>query len=267
MDLVVILQLLVVGVFAGLLAGIFGVGGGLVVVPMLILLLPGDLIPASVATHSAIATSLACIVFTGAVSAWRHYVRGGVVWPVARWLGFGVIIGASLGAKLSTFIAAHWLQVMLVLFEIFVALRLLHPKHLAQKTGLRPLKARSMVSVGAVIGLVSSWLGIGGGTMSVPYLRWFGLDMRQAVGSSALVGIPIALAASFTFMLMTPLQGGMPAYSLGYVYFPALLNVVVGSVLAAPVGVRLAHRIEQTLLQRAFAVLLLGFAAVLLIKA
>jgi len=255
-----------VGTIAGLLAGVFGVGGGLVVVPMLIILLPHDLINPLWLTHTAVATSLASIVFTGSVSAWRHYRRGGVIGFFAAWLSGGVLIGAAFGAYLSQLIPAQKLQFMIVGFEVFIALRLLMPPSPAAGQSLRQVAGYLNLLVGLLIGVVSSWLGIGGGSMSVPYLRWVGLEMRQAVATSAAIGVPIAVAATVTFMAINPQQVIMPAYSLGFVYLPALLFVVLGSVVSAPIGVALAHRIPQLLLQRAFAIMLLLFALILIVR-
>jgi len=255
---------MLVGVLAGLLAGVFGVGGGLVVVPMLIILLPRHLFDSIWLTHTAVATSLASIVFTGSVSAWRHYVRGSVHLHFALWIGVGVIMGAALGAYLSRLIAGQYLRYFIVVFEIFVALRLLLTKNSNATESLRHVGVATNIQVGVVIGVISSWLGIGGGTMSVPYLRWSGLEMRQAVATSAAVGVPIAVAASLTFMWMTPANTVMPPYSLGFVYLPALLFIVLGSVFSAPIGVAIAHRLPQTLLQQAFALLLFLFATIIL---
>lgn len=266
MDFAVIFQLVLVGVLAGLLAGIFGVGGGLLVVPMLIILLPEKLLSPLLLTHSAVATSLASIVFTGSVSAWRHYQRKGIDGYFARWLSIGVVFGAAIGAYLSRLVAAQQLQYLIVVYEIMIAIRLLLPKYQGVSSSLRQVSVRLNLSVGVIIGAVSSWLGIGGGSMSVPFLRWVGLDMRHAVATSALIGVPIALAASVTFMLMNPLEATMPPFSVGFVYLPALLFIVLGSVFSVPVGVSLAHRLPQTWLQRAFALVLLTFAAIIAFK-
>lgn len=266
MDFSVILQLMIVGVVAGLLAGVFGVGGGLVVVPMLIFLLPQDVINPLWRTHIAVATSLASIVFTGSMSAWRHYLRGGVERHLAAWMSAGVIGGASLGAYLSRHVPTHFLQVLIVVFELFVAFRLLYPSSSPASQHVRYFTGSVHASVAFVIAMISSWLGIGGGSMSVPYMRWLGLEMRQAVATSAVVGVPIALAAAITFMLMNPAQVSLPPYSLGFVYLPALLFIVLGSVSSAPLGVRMAHRLPQLVLQRLFALLLLLFATLLIIK-
>jgi len=268
LDIAVILQLVLVGVVAGLLAGIFGVGGGLVVVPMLIILLPQDLLSDRWLTHCAVATSLSSIVFTGSISAWRHYMRGGVDMSLARGLSAGVIVGAPLGALFSHWIPAQQLQFAIIAYELIIAYRLLRPRQgEVEGKSLRQVSAVNLGAIGMAIGVISSWLGIGGGSMSVPYLRYLGLQMRQAVATSALIGVPIALAASVAFMAMSPGDVTMPAYSLGFVYLPALLFIVLGSVFGAPLGVSIAHRLPQVMLQRMFALMLVLFAGILGYKA
>lgn len=258
---------MLVGLIAGLLAGIFGVGGGLVVVPMLIVLLPQDLISARWLTHCAVATSLSSIVFTGSISAWRHYSSGGVHAYFTRYLSVGVVIGAMFGAVISRFIPAQKLQFAIIAYELIIAYRLLRPSMEAGAEVLREPGRLRLGSMGIAIGVISSWLGIGGGSMSVPYFRYLGLPMRKAVATSAVVGVPIALAASITFMAMSPRGVTMPPYSLGFVYLPALLFIILGSAFGAPVGVLIAQRLPQLILQRSFAGMLLVFAGILAAKA
>jgi uncharacterized membrane protein YfcA len=242
------------GAIAGLLAGLLGIGGGLVIVPALAILFSGHGFGAANLMHFAVGTSLATIVATSVSSMLAHQRRGSVHWQAVRGLLPGILIGALGGAWLARQISSPGLGLFFGLFEILVALQLLF--------GSRPSPQRRLPGVGlqglagTVIGAVSALLGIGGGTLTVPWLLWHRIDIRMAVGTAATIGLPIALAGALGFALGGPQLEGLPDYSTGFIYWPAVVGIVLGSVPLAPAGAWLAHYLPRRLLQRGFAVLL-----------
>lgn len=239
------------GAMAGLLAGLLGVGGGLVVVPVLLFLYLFQGFPAQHAMHLAVGSSLMTVVFTSVASAASHHHHGVVRWAAVAALVPGIVVGALLGAGLAELISGHALRSVFGLFELVVAAQLL--------LGFRPAPHRELpvglplAVTGAGIGALSALLGIGGGTLSVPFLLWCNVSMHQAVGTSAACGLPIALAGAAGFIATGWDEPGLPPWSSGYVYWPAVASVVAGSALFAPLGARLAHRMRVASLKRAFA--------------
>jgi uncharacterized membrane protein YfcA len=249
---------LLTGVLSGLLAGLFGVGGGVIVVPALILLfghlsLGGDWIP-----HLAVGSSLAAIVGTGAASALAHHRRGGVRWDLVLGLAPGIILGAGAGALVAGVLPELWLTRVFSAFLVYVGLRMLSP---GKTQAHRPMPGRlGLGAVGGGIGALSALVGIGGGTLTVPFLNGRGLGMRQAVGTSAACGLPIALAGALGFILVGWGREGLPAWSTGFVYWPAVGLILTASIPSAPWGARIAHALPVPMLRRAFAILVLVMA-------
>jgi len=249
-----LLAYVLTGALAGMLAGLLGIGGGLVIVPALAVLFSSQGFAAGNLMHFAVGTSLATIVATSVSSMLAHQRRGSVHWRAVRDLLPGILLGGLGGAWLARQFSSPGLGLFFGLFEILVALQLLFgasppPQRRLPGAGVQGL-------AGAVIGAVSALLGIGGGTLTVPWLLWHRVDIRMAVGTAATIGLPIALAGALGFAL-----GGIPAaerpgFSTGFIYWPAVFGIVLGSVPLAPAGARLAHYLPRLLLQRGFAVLL-----------
>ena len=253
---------LAIGALSGVLAGLFGVGGGAVMVPALILLfgalggIGGDWM-----AHLAVGTSLATIIGTGAASTLAHHRRGGVRWDIVRPLAPGIVIGALAGAALAGWIPSLWLQRIFAVFLAYVGVRLLMTSTTAVSAP-HPLPGRAgLAATGGGIGLLSSLVGIGGGTLTVPFLSSRGIGMRQAVGTSAACGLPIAVAGALGFVLVGWGRSGLPDWSSGFVYWPAVSTMLIASIPTAPLGARLAHSLPVPLLKRLFGVLLLLIAA------
>lgn len=240
---------------AGVLAGLLGVGGGVVVVPALALLFSAQDMPAGFVLHLALGTSLASIVFTSISSLRAHHERGAVDWQVFRRVTPGVLVGTSLGSWLAARLSSGLLRGFFVAFLFYVALQMLldvKPKPSRQLPG-----AGGMLGAGSLIGGVSSLVGIGGGSMSVPFLVWCNLSLRHAIGTSAAIGFPIALAGAMGYVANGLAVKALPPHSLGFVHLPALLGVAAASVLTAPFGARLAHRIPVGRLKASFALFLM----------
>jgi len=250
-----VLAYLAVGVLAGLLAGLLGVGGGLVVVPALLWLFAAQGFSAESLVHLAVGSSLATIVATGASSAWAHHRHGAVDWSLFAGLAYGLVPGAVVGGLFASLLSAALLHMLVAVFVLLVAVQVL--------AGLRPSPHRGQPSLGwrvlagVVIGLLSALVGIGGGSLTVPWLLWHNVAMRVAVATSSACGVPIALAGAIAFGVAGSGQAGLPPASSGFVYWPAVGGIVVTSLLTAPLGARLAHRLPVPLLKRGFGLFLL----------
>jgi len=257
---------LAIGAASGLLAGLFGVGGGVIVVPALILLFsqamqtgpisPGEIGMASEwIPHLAIGTSLAAIVGTGAASTHAHHRRGAVRWDLVARLAPGIVLGALFGAVVAGFMPELWLKRIFAVFLTYVGARLLIPRK-AHRDGILPGPA-GMWSAGGGIGALSALVGIGGGTLTVPFLSNRGIDMRNAVGTSAACGLPIAIAGAIGFMIVGWGREGLPSGTSGFIYWPAVGAILLASMPTAPLGAHLAHSLPVPLLRRLFGVFLL----------
>ena len=255
MGLLPLLLFLLLGGVVGTIAGLFGVGGGLVIVPALIWGLPLLDVSAEHTTHLAVGTSLATIVVTSAAAIHAHQKRGAVLWHAFWRLTPGILLGAWLGGVVAGVLDGPMLQRVFGLFAILVGLYMLFGGR-AKTHNLTP-DALLMSLTGGLIGLVSAVVGIGGGSMTVPFLSATGVEMRKAVATSSACGLPIALAGALSFVFVGWGLEDLPAGSSGYVYWPAALIIVVTSSLFAPLGAALAHRLPGDRLKQLFALFLL----------
>jgi uncharacterized membrane protein YfcA len=251
----IIASYLIAGVFAGLTAGLFGVGGGLVVVPILIFAFEAQGFPNDILTHMAIGTSLATIVFTSTSSVISHHKKGAVLWSVFKPMSAGIALGAVIGVLTIVQLDGQLLKKMFGVFAVGVSLKMLiSPLHYEG----RDLPSPPLLAViGVFVAWVSSLFGIGGGTLTVPLLSRYRIAMKQVVGTAAACGLPIALFASISNMLIGQGVLGRPEWSVGYVYLPALLGISLASVYFAKVGAHFAHRLSSVLLRRLFSIFLM----------
>ncbi len=255
MTLVLICAL--IGVFAGLLGGALGLGGGVVIVPPLIYLFHALGFDDAVVAQMAVGTSLATIIVTAGSSVRAHHVAGFVRWPLAWRLAGGIVVGALVGAVIADRLSGAALTRLFGVFAVLIAAQmLLGRRRGAQVPADLPERvpgSAGLAGVGSVIGTVSSLFGIGGGSLTVPFLSWCRLPMQNAVAISAACGLPIALAGSAGFVATGWGRPELPPWSLGYVYLPAALAIVVTSFPMARVGARLSHRLPSATLRRIFA--------------
>ena len=254
---------LALGAMAGLLAGLFGVGGGLIIVPVLAGVFAAHGMHADIIMHLAVGTSLASIWLTSLMSIRAHHRRGAVSWPLVRGLALGIVAGAFAGALIADRLPTSALQRIFGVFELFVAVQMLLVGRYQAHFELP--RAAGLMLAGAVIGVVSAIIGIGGGTLTVPFLVWSRVPMRQAVATSAACGLPIAVAGGLGFMLTGWNDAQLPAWSTGYVYWPAWLGIVVASSLTAGLGAHLAHALPVARLRQLFALMLAGMGVKMLI--
>jgi uncharacterized membrane protein YfcA len=252
-----------VGAIAGILAGLLGIGGGLVIVPMLVYVFALNNIPPELTMHLALATSMASIMFTSISSFMAHHKRGAVRWNVVKRIVFGILTGTFLGSCFASAMSTNFLKLFFVIFLYFVSLQLLLNK---KPKGGRDLPGKAgMFGVGNGIGVVSSFVGIGGGTLSVPFMLWCNIPVHHAIGTSAAIGLPIAIAGTVGYIINGWNAAALPQYSVGYVYLPALIGIAAISVLTAPLGVKLAHSLPVDRLKRIFSLLLFAVATRMLV--
>ena len=251
----ILVTYVLVGAVAGVLAGLLGIGGGQVIVPMLVFCFVRQGVPDAVIMHLALGTSLASIMFTAVSSFWAHHKRGAVRWDVVRKIVIGIFTGTFIGSFIAAQLSTRFLKGFFVVFLYYVAVQMLINKK--PKTS-RQIPGRSaMFGVGNAIGMLSSLVGIGGGIISVPFMIACNISVHHAIGTSAAIGFPIAIAGTIGYLYNGLSVPDLPDFSLGYIYLPALLGIVVTSVLTAQLGVRLAHSLPVERLKRVFAVLLL----------
>lgn len=246
---------LVLGLFAGFVAGLLGVGGGLIIVPVLVFIFTAHHFPEQYVVHLALGTALASIIFTSISSMRAHHLHAAVDWKVWRDVTPGVVTGTLLGSVLAAYLSAHFLKVFFVLFVFYAGTQML--------LDIKPKAARAlpglpgMFAAGNVIGAVSSLVGIGGGTVSIPFMTWCNVKLHRAIGTSSAIGLPIAIAGAIGYFLNgLAVSSLLPQYSLGFLYLPALAAIVATSVVTAPLGAKLAHRLPVKKLKKIFALLL-----------
>lgn len=251
-----LLTYMAVGAFAGVLAGLFGIGGGMVIVPVLVFTFQSLGFAPDVLTHMAVATSLASIAFTSISSVRTHHQKGAVDWPLVWQLSLGILVGAVLGVLTADALSGSGLQVVIGVSALMMAAQM--------GLGLKPKPTRTlpgtagMITTGSGIGWASSLFGIGGGSLTVPFLTWCNHPMQRSVATAAACGFPIAVVGAITNIVVGWGNPLLPESSVGYVYWPALLGVVVTSVPFARLGAKLAHRLDGDKLKKLFALLLVG---------
>lgn len=253
------------GALVGILAGLFGIGGGLVIVPMLVYVFSLQNIPSEITMHLALATSLASIMFTSISSFRAHHKRGAVHWDVVKKIVIGILTGTFLGSFIAARMPTNFLKIFFVIFLYFVATQMLLGKK--PKPGREIPGILGMFVTGNVIGIFSSLVGIGGGTLSVPFMLWCNINAHHAIGTSAAIGLPIAVAGTVGYILNGWNNPSLPPFSLGYVYLPALIGIAAISVLTAPLGVKLAHSLPVDRLKKIFSLLLYVVATRMLVSA
>jgi len=247
------LEYALTGLFAGFLAGYLGIGGGLLLVPVLSWIFSRDAATADVAVQMAVATSLATMLFTSMSSLLSHHRRGAIMWSLVRQMVPGLLAGALIGSFIADSIGNILLGKVFGVFAFIVGLQMLRG---SGQPGNRPLPGRlAITGTGFGIGMLSSLLGIGGGSMTVPWLLWHGQQVRRAIATAAACGYPIAIAGTLGFVLLG--DDSLSAPALGYVHLQALAGVALFSIVGAPAGVAAVHHSSPLLAKRFFAVFLL----------
>ena len=256
------LSYLALGAFVGFFAGLLGVGGGGIMVPMLTSLFIAQGFAHDSVVHLALGTSMAAIVMTSFSSMRAHDQHGAVRWDIVRHITPGILIGTFAGTFLAARVPSEPLAIFFAAFMAYVSLQML--------ANVKPKPSRALPgrlglgAVGAGIGGVSALVAIGGGSLSVPFMTWCNVKVHHAIGTSAAIGLPIALAGTVGYLVNGLGDGGMPEYSLGFIYLPALVLISVASVFTAPVGAKFAHRLPVAALKKVFAGVLMLLCAKML---
>ena len=263
-DIQLIAAVLAVSAGAGFLAGLLGIGGGMVMVPVTLWVLHVQGLDSPHTQHIAIGTSFLVMVFTAFSSALAQHRKQAVRWDIVRGMVPGLMMGVVTGAVLARFISAKNLQLFFIVFVTVVAIRTL--RNIKSKP-TRTLPGRGgMAAVGGIIGVISSWVGIGGGAMSMPFMMRCNVSVREAVGTSAALGWPIAASGALGYLAAGWSVPGLPAGTLGFWYLPLAAMMAVATVTVAPFGVKVAHTLPPEKLKTAFGVLLLVIAAQMLYR-
>ncbi|MEJ7686484.1 MAG: sulfite exporter TauE/SafE family protein [Telluria sp.] len=265
MDPLLIAGLALLGAGTGFLAGLLGIGGGMLMVPFVTIILDQRGVDANLAVKMAIATSMATIVFTSISSVRAHHKRGAVRWDIVKRLSPGIVVGSLVGSLgVFALLKGAALAIFFAVFIGFSATQMFidrKPEPSRQMPG-----AGGQFAAGGVIGFVSGLVGAGGAFISVPFMTWCNVAIRNAVATSAALGFPIAAANVVGYVASGQSVEGLPAGSLGYIWLPALAVIATFSVITAPLGARAAHTLPVSKLKRVLASMLYALAAYMLWK-
>src|SRR5665647_2392430 len=260
-----IIELAVLGLCTGVLAGLLGIGGGMIMVPFITIILSGRGVTPNLAVKMAIATSMATILFTSISSVRAHHKRGAVRWDLVKGLAPGIILGGAVASfGVFAMLKGSWLALVFAAFVSFSATQMFLDK--------KPAPTRQvpgtigLIGAGSVIGFLSGLVGAGGGFVSVPFMTWCNVAIHNAVATSAALGFPIALANVVGYVISGQGLQNLPPHSVGYIWLPALGVIATCSVLTAPLCARAAHKLPVKQLKRVFASILYLLAAYMLYK-
>lgn len=258
MAIELIVAFILLGSVVGFLAGLLGIGGGLVMVPVLTALFVWQGMPVDNVVHLALGTSMASIVITSISSMRAHNAKGGVLWPIVRSIAPGIVVGAFLATFLAAMLSSVYLATFFACFLVYASIQMFLNK---KPKPSRTLPGRGgLFAAGGVIGSISALVSIGGGTLTVPYLSWHNIDVKKAIGTSAAIGLPISVAGTLGYIVNgLSVEFDIP-YVVGFIYLPGVALISMMSFLMAPVGANLAHKLPVPVLKKVFAVLLLGLA-------
>ena len=260
-----ILELVLLGVGTGFLAGLLGIGGGMLMVPFITLIMAGRGVAPDLAVKMAIATSMATIIFTSISSVRAHHRRGAVRWDIVKRLAPGIVVGSIIGSMgVFALLKGSYLAIFFGLFVSFSATQMFLDKK--PKPTRRMPGAAGQFAAGGVIGFLSGLVGAGGGFISVPFMTWCNVAIHSAVATSAALGFPIAVANVLGYVVSGLNVQDLPAGSFGYIWLPALTVIAVCSFFTAPLGAKAAHKLPVSKLKRVFASILYVLAAYMLWK-
>ena len=255
-----LLLFLLLGSFTGLLAGMFGIGGGSILVPALIFIFYKMGFDASIVVYLAIGTSLASIFFSALSSAYSHHLKQSVEWKLVAPLSAGMVIGALIGAKYATSLSSSDLKLIITIFLLAVGTDMI--LNYSQRIMGKAKKIVSLSSVtapihGTWIGGLSAIIGIGGGSFTTPLLIAGGYNIRQGIGTAAACGAPIAMAGALGYIYFGQDHGSLPHMTSGFIFWPAVLSIACASVVTAKIGANISHSISERILKMLFGLLLI----------
>jgi uncharacterized protein len=248
-----VLIYIALGAFAGFMAGLLGVGGGGIIVPLLTFLFTWQHIGADNSVHLALGTSLTCMIISSSASMRAHASRGAVVWRVVAGMAPGIILGAFLATQVAANINSTWVALFFALFMATVAAQIFLGWQ--PKPGDGPATAGGLLVAGAGIGSVSALAAVGGGFLTLAYLGYKNVDVKKAIGTSAAIGFPIAVAGTIGYLISGWSKTSDEPLTLGFIYVPAFLAISLASSVAAPLGARCSHNLPEATLKKIFAVI------------
>jgi len=250
-----ILLFLLLGSFVGFMAGLLGIGGGGIMVPVLTTMFLIQGVPVEKVVHLALGTSMASIIVTSFSSLRAHHAKGGVIWKVVKGMAPGIILGTFLATFLASYMSSAYLAMFFAAFMAYVSAQMFLDK--------KPRPSRELAgnvglfAAGSGIGAVSALVSIGGGALTVPFLIWQNIDAKKAIGTSAAIGLPISLAGTLGYLINGWSSSSPDTLTFGFVYLPAVLLISATSFFTAPLGARTAHALPVATLKKVFAVLLI----------
>jgi len=259
-----IIAFLLLGTIVGFSAGLLGIGGGGIMVPVLTTLFLMQGVEVGQVVHLALGTSMASIIFTSLSSLRAHHIRGAVIWDVVKRMSPGILIGTFIATYLVASLSSLFLAVFFSVFMAFVAVQMFLDKKPVQHHN--KVSSKQLFFVGSGIGAISALVSIGGGSLTVPYLVWRNFDIKKAIGTSAAVGFPIALAGTFGYVVNGWSNTSFENYTFGFIYLPAVVLISITSVFCAPLGAKLAHHLPVYALKRVFALLLIALSIKMLLS-
>lgn len=259
-----VLFLLAMGAVAGMFSGLLGIGGGIIIVPVLAIVFNTQGVDINVLMHVAIGTSLATIVITSLSSIRAHHKHQAIIWPVVQTMAIGVFFGGLVGAGIAKLIPGEYLKLIFSIFMFLIAAQMYFGN--ASKPHRKLPKSAGLIMAGTLIGSIASLMGVGGGSMSVPFLTWCNMHIRNAVATSAAIGFPIAAAGTIGFIITGWAVENKPVMTFGFINLPAFFSIVIASTLFAPAGAWIAHRISPVILKRIFAAFLVVLGARMLLS-
>ena len=253
-----------VGAVAGFFAGMFGIGGGAIIVPMLAALFAAQGLPQAHILHLAVGTGMATILFTSVASVRAHAVRGAIRWDIAGKMTPGILAGGLIGSSLTGFISTSVFAALFAVVICIAGTNLLLDR--PPKPSRQPPGFAGMFIAGFVISALSAFAAVGGAFMSVPFMLWCNVPLLVAIGTAAAIGFPIAISGTIGFVAAGLRETGLPPYSVGFVFLPAVAGIVVASMLTAPLGAATAHRLPTRWLKRICALLFYAIAIRMLLS-
>lgn len=259
-----IIYFLLLGAVVGFMAGLLGIGGGGIMVPVLTSLFLALSVPIDNVVHLALGTSMAAIIFTSFASMRAHLNRGAVIWSYVKAMSPGILVGTFVATYVVAFASSLALAIFFSVFMAVVALRML--LNSPPKKHTKAATKKHLFAVGGGIGAISALVSIGGGSLTVPYLLWHNVDIKQAIGTSAAMGLPISVAGTLGYVINGWQYGQLDEYTVGFVYLPAVVLISLSSFLTAPLGAKTAHFLPVTTLRKIFAMVLIGLSIKMLMS-
>lgn len=264
MAIELIIAFVLLGIIVGVMAGLLGIGGGGILVPVLASIFMYQGIPKESVVHLALGTSMACITLTSFSSMRSHHHNGAVSWSLVKQMAVGMVVGTFSATFLIAYLSSKVLAIFFAVFMAYVSIQMFGSKKAKAGSGKINLTELRLVTLG--IGAVSALVSIGGGSLTVPYLIWRGINIRSAIGTSAALGFFIAMAGTLGYLINGKLNSATAEYTWGYIYLPAVLLVSIPSFFTAPLGARLTQQLPINTLKKIFGVLLMLLSLKMLIS-